>query len=131
NLLLNVYTWTGTGNHTLAAYGVVLGSALAFDLTHVGASFAFGFAFGPALLRMLVRVRARLEVRWSVATPTPPRRPQAARLLGGPPTALLLVLCIPLAAIGLTACANASKSVAAAPPAQQARLAIARELAYL
>jgi energy-coupling factor transport system substrate-specific component len=131
NLFLNIYTWTGTGSHTLAAYGVVLGAALAFDLTHVGASFAFGFAFGPVLLRMLVRVRARLEVRWSspAATPTP-RRLDAARLLGGPPAALLLVLCIPLAALELTACANASKP-AADPPAQQARLVVARELAYL
>ena len=131
NLFLNVYTWTGTGNHTLAAYGVVLGSALAFDLTHVGASFAFGFAFGPALLRMLARVRARLEVRWSAAAaPAAPRRPHPTRLLGGPPAALLLVLCVPLA-LGLTACANASKSAAADPPAEQARLAISRELAYL
>ena len=131
NLFLNIYTWTGTGNHTLAAYGVVLGAALAFDLTHVGASFAFGFAFGPVLLRMLVRVRARLEVRWSSpAAPSTPRRLDAARLLGGPPAALLLVLCVPLAALGLTACANASKP-AADPPAQQARLVIARELAYL
>jgi energy-coupling factor transport system substrate-specific component len=84
NLLMNVYTWTTTGSHTFAAYGVVLGSALAFDLTHVGASFAFGFAFGPALLRMLERVRSRLEVRWSAA-PTSPRPVPRTRLLGGPP----------------------------------------------
>lgn len=28
NLILDLYTWTGAGNHTLAAFGVVLGSAL-------------------------------------------------------------------------------------------------------
>ncbi len=105
NLVLNVYTWTGTGNHSPAAYGVVLGAALAFDLTHVGASFAFGFAFGPALLRMLARVRARLQVDW--------------RRIALPPASLLTVLCVSALALGLTACAQASK-----PP-------IARQLGYL
>ena len=64
NLVMDVYTWTGTGNHSLAAFGVVLGASLVFDLTHVGASFTFGFAFGPALVRMLTRVRDRLQVSW-------------------------------------------------------------------
>jgi energy-coupling factor transport system substrate-specific component len=66
NLLLDVYTWTGTGAHTVAAFGVVLGSAAVFDITHVVASFAFGLAFGAVLLRMLLRVRARMHVTWSV-----------------------------------------------------------------
>ncbi|HTQ68401.1 MAG TPA: prenyltransferase/squalene oxidase repeat-containing protein [Solirubrobacteraceae bacterium] len=65
NLLLDVYTWTGTGSHTLAAFGVVLGSAALFDVTHVVASFAFGLAFGAVLLRMLLRVRGRMHVAWS------------------------------------------------------------------
>ena len=65
NLLLNFYTWTGTGSHTLAAFGVVLGSASVFDVTHVVASFVFGLAFGAVLLRMLLRVRARMHVTWS------------------------------------------------------------------
>ncbi|HXB15276.1 MAG TPA: prenyltransferase/squalene oxidase repeat-containing protein [Solirubrobacteraceae bacterium] len=130
NLLLDVYTWTGTGDHTFAGYGVVVGGALAFDLTHVGASFAFGFAFGPALLRMLVRVRARLQVTWRDAHAARPAG--VARLLGGPPAAMLLLLCVPLIALGLTACADASSSTTAgAPPARDARVAIARELAYL
>ena len=131
NLLLNVYTWIGTGDHTLAGYGVVLGGALAFDLTHVGASFAFGFAFGPALLRMLVRVRARLQVTWQDAHAAGGAR--VARMLGGPPAAMLLLLvCVPLLALGLTACADASNSTTAgARPAHDARVAIARELAYL
>ena len=111
NLVLNVYTWTGTGNHSLAAYGVVLGSALVFDLTHVVASFAFGFAFGPALLRMLARVRARLQVDW--------------QRIALPPASLLMVLCV--SALALSACAQASKPDAAVP----ARVAIARQLAYL
>jgi energy-coupling factor transport system substrate-specific component len=64
NLIVDVYTWTGTGNRSLAGFALVLGQAVPFDLTHVLASFVFGLAFGPVLLRMLVRVRARLQVRW-------------------------------------------------------------------
>jgi energy-coupling factor transport system substrate-specific component len=65
NLLLNVYVWTGTGNHTLAGFGVVIGGSAVFDLTHVLASFAFGLAFGAVLLRMLLRVRSRMHVSWN------------------------------------------------------------------
>jgi energy-coupling factor transport system substrate-specific component len=131
NLIVNLYTWTGTGSHTLAAYGVVLGAALVFDLTHVGASFAFGFVFGPALLRMLVRVRARLQVSWQLAGqeagPPAARRLAAIRTLGGPPSATLLAISVSVLALGLTACANASKPA----DAKDARVAIDRELAYL
>jgi energy-coupling factor transport system substrate-specific component len=74
NLVLDFYTWTGSGNHSLAGFGLVLGAALTFDLTHVVASFAFGFAFGPGLLRMLSRVRGRLQVSWVAE----PGRPAAA-----------------------------------------------------
>ena len=64
NLVVDLYTWTTAGEQTLRAFGLVLASAVAFDATHVVASFAFGLAFGPALLRMLTRVRSRLEVSW-------------------------------------------------------------------
>jgi energy-coupling factor transport system substrate-specific component len=64
NLLLDFYTWTGTGSHTLAAFGIVLGQAVVFDVTHVVASFLFALAFGGVLLRMLMRVRGRLEISW-------------------------------------------------------------------
>jgi prenyltransferase beta subunit len=119
NLVMNAYTWIGSGEHSLAAFGVVLGAALVFDLTHVGASLAFGFAFGPGLLRILARVRGRLEVRWEQARP-----PRAGALLGGPPGAMLLVLAL---ALGLTACASASTPA----PAKDARATVGRELAYL
>jgi energy-coupling factor transport system substrate-specific component len=128
NLVLDVSTWTGTGNHSLAGLGLVLGSALVFDLTHVLASFAFGLAFGPGLLRMLMRVRGRLQVRWEGAAAGPrPRGPAA--LLGGPPSALALLLAVPVLALGVTACANANKPAPGA--ARQARAAVGRELAYL
>jgi hypothetical protein len=130
NLVLDVFTWTGTGNHSLAGFGLVLGSALVFDLTHVAASFAFGLAFGPGLLRMLTRVRGRLQVRWEGAAP--PRPPRRAALLGGPPSALALLLCVPVLALGVTACANATKPAGgAAGAARDARVAVGRELAYL
>jgi len=71
NLIVDLYTWTNTGAHTLAGFGAVLAVAAAFDVTHVVASFAFGLAFGAALLRMLLRVRGRLEVSWRpLQTPT-------------------------------------------------------------
>ena len=78
NLVLDLFTWTGTGNHSLAGFGLVLGSAAVFDATHVAASFAFGLAFGPGLLRMLTRVRARLAVSWEQPPPV-----AAARRLPG------------------------------------------------
>jgi energy-coupling factor transport system substrate-specific component len=86
NLLLDLYTWTGAGEHSMTAFGVVLGSAAVFDVTHVVASFAFALVFGGVLLRMLLRVRARLEVTWEPA----PRAPAGevpgagARWLAGP-----------------------------------------------
>ncbi len=64
NLLIDLYSWSVGGTHTLAAYGAWLASALAFDMTHVVASFLFGLTFGPALLRMLIRARTRMEIVW-------------------------------------------------------------------
>jgi Squalene-hopene cyclase C-terminal domain/Prenyltransferase and squalene oxidase repeat len=64
NLVLDLYTLTGTANHSLVGFELVLGTSFVFDLTHVIASFVFGLAFGSVLLRMLVRVRGRLEVEW-------------------------------------------------------------------
>jgi prenyltransferase beta subunit len=64
NLLIDLYSWTQGGAHTLSAYGAWIVSGLSFDATHVVASFVFGLTFGPALLRMLVRARSRLEIVW-------------------------------------------------------------------
>jgi prenyltransferase beta subunit len=141
NLILDAYTWTGTGSQSLRGFGVVLASAFVFDLTHVLASFAFALAFGPVLLRMLVRVRDRLEVSWRPAPPG--RRPEgpaapAPRLAGL--SLLVLLLAVPVFAIAGGGRASAAGSPAAraaqASPvngavADIARLDIAREVAFL
>jgi energy-coupling factor transport system substrate-specific component len=111
NLILDLYTWTGTGSHTLAGFGVVLGTAVVFDITHVLASFAFGLAFGGVLLRMLARVRSRLEVSWApagqelrpIAPVTSPRY-----LVGLAAVALLVA--IPALAIGAPLLARSSSA---------------------
>jgi hypothetical protein len=135
NLVLDIYTWTGSGNHSLAGFGIVLGSAVVFDLTHVIASFLFGLAFGTSLLRMLRRVRLRLQIAWEPG-PSAPVTPMngALRVLGGPPAALALMLCVPVLVLGATACARATVTSSKTTPqdtAQAARVAIAGELSYL
>ncbi len=110
NLILDVYTWTGTGNHTLAAFGLVLAQASPFDVTHVVASFAFGLLFGSVLLRMLLRVLARMQVQWAA------------------PAALALVLPVLLSVPALLgAGAPSARASASAAP----RGAISRALSYL
>jgi energy-coupling factor transport system substrate-specific component len=119
NLVVDVYTWTGTGEHTLAGFGLVVGSASVFDLTHVVASFVFALAFGGVLLRMLMRVRARLHVSWQPAAPV---------------SALLaVILAAGLAGLGSRAPAAGASQARAAGGAVVAvvRPALDRELAYL
>jgi uncharacterized membrane protein len=135
NFVVDIYTWTGSGNHSLAGLGVVLGSAVVFDLTHVIASFLFGLAFGTSLLRMLRRVRLRLQIAWEPG-PSVPAAPMngALRVLGGPPAALALMLCVPVLVLGATACARATATSSQTTPqdtARAARVAINGELAYL
>jgi energy-coupling factor transport system substrate-specific component len=67
NLVMDFYTFTSTGSHTLSAFWLVLASASVFDLTHVLATFAFAAAFGPALLRILERATLRSRVVWRPA----------------------------------------------------------------
>ena len=139
NLVLDLYTWTGVGAHTLDAFWVVLGSAVAFDATHVVASFGFGLAFGAIVLRMLTRVRARLEVTWRAPAPgafastrVPAGDPAPAAVL--PARLLVLVLAL-VVALGSTA--RSARALGAAPAsapigsAAASRLAISRESSFL
>lgn len=135
NLVVDVYTWTGTGDHTLTAFGLVLGTAVVFDATHVVASFGFGLAFGPTLLRMLMRVRARLDVSWQEpgeASQPPVLRGGAASLPAGL-TTFALLLVIPALAVGESARAASGPSAATArvAAATAARVSIAREVSFL
>jgi energy-coupling factor transport system substrate-specific component len=62
--IMNLYTWTLGAAHTPAAFLLIAGQALPFDITDTVASFLFGFAFGPELARLLGRMRARMDIRW-------------------------------------------------------------------
>jgi Squalene-hopene cyclase C-terminal domain/Prenyltransferase and squalene oxidase repeat len=144
NLVVDLYTWTSTGDQTLRAFGLILGTALVFDLTHVFASFAFGLAFGPTLLRMLTRVRARLQITWEGAAgppqgPAPSQAPSPLSVtrLGGQ-SLLVLLLTLPLLALEAPSGARAASGPppgpmpAATPFAAAAdHRALIRELAFL
>jgi energy-coupling factor transport system substrate-specific component len=133
NLLADLSTWTAAGSHTAAAFGVVLGAALVFDLTHVVASFAFGLAFGAVLLRMLLRIQARLSVDWQEVPPGPTAPTIAgAGALGGPLSVLAAALLAGLIGLGAAGGARAGTVVRpTAPAAATARVALAREVSYL
>jgi energy-coupling factor transport system substrate-specific component len=126
NLILDAYTWVGTGNRTLAGYGIVLGQAATFDVTHVIASFVFGLAFGPVLLRMLVRVRSRLQVSWEPREGEPRPVRSGARLTL-PLSVIAVLLVIPTIALGSAGNTASNASVTASA----ARVAVSRELSYL
>ncbi len=67
--IMNVYTFTLGATHTPAAFLLIAGAALPFDVTDVVASFLFGLAFAPELARVLERVRSRMDVKWEPARP--------------------------------------------------------------
>ncbi len=100
--IMNVYTFTLGATHTPAAFLLVAGSALPFDLTDVVASFLFGLAFAPELARVLARVRSRMDIRWE------------------PAGAAIVVVFVAIGALP----ARASAATAA-------RASVAREIAYL
>ena len=67
--IMNLYTWTIGAVHTPAAFLLVAGGALPFDVTDVVATFLFALAFGPELARLLGRTRERMNVTWENASP--------------------------------------------------------------
>ena len=94
--IMNVYTWTLGAAHTPAAFLLIAGQGLPFDITDTVASFLFGFAFGPELARLLGRMRARMTVQWEPARP--PTRPPVHPAVTTPPLLLVLV-CAGIAAL--------------------------------
>ncbi len=128
NLLMDVSVWTATGNHSLAAFGVVLGSSFVFDLTHVLASFGFGLAFGTVLLRMLMRVQSRLRVTWEDGAAAGNHTRSVSGLAGGPSAVMLVAVTLGAATMLGGAPARAQAAVV---PAAAARAVLAREVAYL
>ena len=66
--VMNLYTWTVGATHTAAAFVLVAGQGLPFDITDTIASFLFGLAFAPELARILARTQRRMEVTWSPAS---------------------------------------------------------------
>jgi energy-coupling factor transport system substrate-specific component len=114
--IMNVYTWTMGAAHTPAAFLLIAGQALPFDITDTVASFLFGFAFGPELARLLGRMRARMTVEWEPAGPPvhspdhkPARSPDhlPSRPAVTTPRALLVLVCV-VGVMGV--------SITAAPP---------------
>jgi energy-coupling factor transport system substrate-specific component len=95
--IMNVYTWTLAAAHTPAAFLLIAGQALPFDITDTVASFLFGFAFGPELARLLGRMRARMSVDWEPAHP-PARTPVAT-----PPALLVLACVVGMVGVAITA----------------------------
>lgn len=65
--IMNLYTWTLSGVHTLAGFVATASLALPFDIVDVVSTLVFGLAFGPELARLLARSRARTTVRWEQA----------------------------------------------------------------
>lgn len=99
--IMNVYTWTLGAVHTPAAFLLIAGGALPFDITDTVASFLFGFAFGPELARLLGRMRARMTIEW------PPTHPPTHPAASAPPV-LLVLMCVGICAVALPTHARAA-----------------------
>jgi energy-coupling factor transport system substrate-specific component len=131
--VMNLYTFTIGATHTPAAFFVVAGAGLPFDLTDMVASFLFGLAFGPELARLLARMRARMEITWEpTATPAPgPKAVGPGAVPGGVAAGVPLILALALvvaAALALGG-APARASTTSSPSAHAASLS--PELSFL
>jgi Squalene-hopene cyclase C-terminal domain/ECF-type riboflavin transporter, S component len=143
--VMNVYTWTIGASHTPAAFLLVAGQALPYDVTDTIASFLFGLAFAPELARVLARMRVRMDVVWQ---PVPRSNDAVAAAPpsggAGPPIgtvgrsagAISTLAALALSAVALLGCAHAAGSAAAgssasSSPASAQRLPLARQLSFL
>jgi prenyltransferase beta subunit len=118
--IMNVYTWTLSGVHTPAAFLLVAGQGLPYDITDTVASFLFGFAFGPELARLLGRMRARMDVQWesvpSVHT-QPAGPPVGGQTAGAAPLVIAVIALASVVALGsLGTTARASAAAASVSP---------------
>jgi energy-coupling factor transport system substrate-specific component len=122
--IMNVYTWTLGAAHTPAAFLLVAGQGLPFDITDTVASFLFGLAFGPELARLLGRMRARMDIQWEpIRPPAPQPATSPARSALSPPagTAALLLVAIAVSSVavlgswGATARASAARAASVSP----------------
>ncbi len=133
--IMNLYTWTLGAVHTPAAFLLIAGQGLPYDITDTVASFLFGFAFGPELARLLGRMRARMTIEWEPARPStrPPTHPPIVPLL------LLVLVCIGIALTALPPRARGASPLRTTTTARQAPVrahaatsaAVARAVAYL
>jgi energy-coupling factor transport system substrate-specific component len=91
--VMNLYTWTLGASHTPAAFLLIAGQGLPFDVTDTIASFLFGLAFAPELAQVLGRMRTRMLVEWEPAPapgpaaasePAPAREPESEPSLTAP-----------------------------------------------
>jgi prenyltransferase beta subunit len=100
--IMNVYTWTLGAAHTPAAFLLIAGQALPFDVTDTVASFLFGLAFGPELARLLGRMRARMDIQWEPTRPpaSPPTRSPVHPPAGAAPLVLAVIALSSIAALG-------------------------------
>jgi uncharacterized membrane protein len=119
--VMNVYTWTIGASHTPAAFMVVVGAGLPFDLTDMVASFLFGLAFGPELARLLARMRARMDIQWDPAQPLVQPKPVTSKAVAGEAAAgtlAILVLVIVATAFAAGGTTTAHAAIVSSPRTQ-------------
>jgi energy-coupling factor transport system substrate-specific component len=123
--IMNLYTWTLGAAHTPAAFLLIAGQALPFDITDTVASFLFGLAFGPELARLLGRMRARMDIRWE------PTRPAAPKPTGSPVHPSAGAAPLVLAIIALSSIAALGSSSATARASSSATASVSPEISFL
>jgi energy-coupling factor transport system substrate-specific component len=95
----DVGDWVTYSDHSAGALGLYVGQGLGFDAIHAAGCLAFALAFGPALTRSIQRFARRIQVTWA-----------------SPGGAVVPVLLIAMAAVGVRAPAARAASVAPANP---------------
>jgi len=143
--IMNLYTWTLGAVHTPAAFLLVAGQGLPYDITDTVASFFFGLAFAPELARVLSRMRLRMDVSWerapaAIGSDGGQGSGAGRRPLGIVTSLVLVAIAATLLLSGLRASgarasqphpAASASSITAAGEAFAARVDVSREIAFL